>query len=197
MTSFSGQNLTCQRGDTIVFAKLSFHVGGGQVLLLHGANGSGKTSLLRVMAGLLPPRAGALDWQGEKPLIYSRHWIGTANPLKPDLTVAENLNFWSRTSDTSISVTPVLDQMNMSALSHKLVRHLSAGQKRRANLCRLLLSPRPLWLLDEPETGLDADNAHLLHDLVTAHTQQGGIAVIASHRRDLWSTAQILTMEAA
>ena len=193
MARFSGQNLTCIRVHSTVFENLSFCIESGQVMALTGANGSGKTSLLRVMAGLLAPVAGTLSWDDGAMPEDAVHWAGPDNALKPDLSVRENLEFWGLGADTAVA----LARLNMGALADTPVRFLSFGQRRRASLCRLFLTPRPLWLLDEPETGLDTQNAQTLRALVKQHAADGGMAVIATHRPELWGADVELEMKAA
>lgn len=204
MIRFSGQNLSCVRARRAVFENLSFRIDGGQVMVLTGANGSGKTSLLRVMAGLLAPVAGVLSWGNEEEMPDDAlHWVGPENALKPDLTVQENLEFWLTLSPSSggrnkvgggTAIDSALLRLNMTHLADTPVRYLSAGQRRRAALCRLFLAPRPLWLLDEPETGLDSMNVAALRDAVRHHTVGGGMVVIATHRADLWNADIFLEM---
>jgi heme exporter protein A len=199
--TFSGHSLSCLRGQSLVFEDISFSVAPGKMLALTGANGSGKTSLLRVMAGLLPPASGTLLWNGKDEMPEGAvHWIGPDNALKPDLTVTENMEFWFSSqplpSGRGKIVTALL-QLSLSPFADTPVRCLSVGQKRRAALCRLFLSPRPLWLLDEPETGLDAASAEKLRGLVRTHVDGGGIAVIATHRPDVWGADSHLDMRAA
>lgn len=203
MTEFSGKNLTCIRRQSIVFESLSFALRGGQMLALTGPNGSGKTSLLRLMAGLLEPAAGALYWDGEEAesahLQEKIHWIGPASPLKPQLTVLENLQFWAAmlgAPDDGETVLAALDRLGIARLAQTRAQYLSAGQLRRAVLSRLFLAQRPLWLLDEPATSLDVETAKKLVGLVREHAQGGGIAVIATHRPEFWSPDQQLPMAA-
>lgn len=191
--TFSGHSLSCLRAQSLVFEDISFAVERGRVLALTGANGSGKTSLLRVMAGLLAPAAGHIAWDGkENAPEDSIHWAGPDNALKPDLTVKENLEFWEPSADMDSALT----RLDMAGLADTPVRYLSFGQRRRASLCRLFLSPRPLWLLDEPETGLDAQNAQAMQALVKQHVCGGGMAVIATHRPDVWGADITLEMAA-
>ena len=186
MVSFSGHGLACIRGQTLVFENLSFAVAPGQVVALTGANGSGKTSLLRVMAGLLEPSAGTL---GERPPL---HWIGADNALKPELTVKQNLAFFSGGENTI----PALEKLGIARLADAPARALSAGQRRRAALARLFLADRPLWLLDEPATGLDDGSAKNLARLVRDHASGGGMAVIATHEPGMWGTNHIMRLGA-
>lgn len=202
MTSLAGKNLTCVRGESSVFENLSFEINGGQILALAGKNGSGKTSLLRLLAGLIEPAGGTLAWNGEQAMMRDLagafHWIGTEAPFKPLLTVAENLSFWAAAMDAPAANTnTALAKLDMEALADASVQHLSTGQIKRASLCRLFLAPRPLWLLDEPETGLDTAALAKLYGHLRGHTSSGGMAVIATHRPDLWHPDSILTLEDA
>jgi len=164
-------------------------------MALTGANGSGKTSLLRIMAGLLAPAAGTITWDNEDSVPDgAMHWAGPDNALKSDLSVRENLEFWG----AGANVDAALARLDMQMFAETPVRYLSFGQRRRASLCRLFLSQRPLWLLDEPETGLDDESAQSLRTIVRQHANDGGMVVIATHRPDVWdSDTGLEIMEAA
>ena len=192
MQGFSGNGLGCVRGERRVFAGLGFAVAPGRALLLTGANGSGKSSLLRIMAGLLRADAGTLAWDGadtaEDDEAHRRRlaYVGHADPVKPALSVRENLEFWARLFGFDGAAETALDRFGIARLADLPARYLSAGQRRRLTLARLALAqasaagPR-LWLLDEPATGLDEAANALLADCVQAHLAGGGIAVIATH----------------
>lgn len=190
MSEFSASGLACIRGERVVFSGLEFAVQSGEFLALAGPNGSGKSSLLRVLAGLLRPERGTVTWDGE-PVTEDReahrarlHYVGHGNAVKPVLTVAENLQFTARLHDTAVSDAIVETALAAFAIGHLAdlpVQYLSAGQRRRLALSRLLASPAPLWLLDEPETSLDADSARALDAAIKQHCEGGGIAIVASH----------------
>lgn len=152
----------------------------GQVLMLRGPNGSGKTTLLRTLAGLQPPLAGHISAPPEA-VAYGAH----ADGLKTTLSVAENLTFWAKVYGAgSVDEAPVDDAMrrfNLTGLAARPALSLSAGQKRRLGLARLLVTARPFWLLDEPTVSLDAASVALFADAVRAHVAAGGAALIASH----------------
>lgn len=189
---FAGQGLGCIRGDRVVFRGLNFACRPGDALLLLGRNGSGKSSLLRVMAGLVAPAAGSLRWQGQ-PIVDDREghglrtrYLGHADAIKPVLTVAENVAFWVRLwapdcPDIPHAVGQALDLFDMRRLSDVPGRFLSAGQKRRVNLARLFAAPGHIWLLDEPTTALDKASIAVLEQQIAAHRARGGIVALSTH----------------
>ena len=192
MQGLTVQALDCVRGDRLVFAGLGLAVQPGRALLLSGANGSGKSSLLRILAGLLPPAAGALAWNGEDIAADAEAhrrrlaYIGHADPVKPGLTVGENLEFWAGLCGLAPAIEPALYQFGIEHLTDLPARYLSAGQRRRLTLARLAVSQKaadgpPLWLLDEPATGLDPNAVAMLANTILAHLSNDGVAVIASH----------------
>ena len=186
---FVGSDLACRRGERIVFEHLDFALAPGGVLLLTGRNGSGKSSLLRLMAGLTPPLSGILAWDGDDvaddPAAHRARlaFVGHADALKPVLTVAESIAFWAgmRGSGDGDAVEAAVDRFGLGALAATPCRLLSAGQRRRVSLARLIASPAPLWLLDEPLTGLDSEAAAELLDAIAAHRTAGGRVVLSTH----------------
>jgi heme exporter protein A len=168
-----------------VFDGLSFAVGPGEALLLSGPNGAGKTSLLRQIAGLLPLAAGRLSLDGAAPdavLAELCHYVGHLNAVKTSLSVAENLAFWARfLGANGASLARALDAFGLAPLADLPAGLLSAGQKRKLALSRLFTAPRPIWLLDEPQTSLDAASLNALDAAMASHLGLGGIAVVASH----------------
>lgn len=179
------RDLACLRGDRIVFAGLSFALPAGAALLLTGANGAGKSTLLRILAGLLRPAEGGVFWRGDDtaadPAAHAARmrYVSHHDALKPALTVTENLDFFARVWGGA--VVPALEAMALAPLADLPARVLSSGQKRRLALARLALAPVPLWLLDEPTTGLDAASVARLGPLLAAHRAAGGIVVAATH----------------
>ncbi len=168
-------DLACARGGVTVLEGVGLTLRVGATLVLRGPNGSGKTTLLRTVAGLQPPVAGSVSMPPES-LAYAGH----ADGVKAVLTVAENLMFWASVHGTR-GVDSAMAQMNLAALADRKAAHLSAGQRRRLGLARLLVTGRPIWLLDEPTVSLDAASVDLFAGVVRAHLAAGGAALIASH----------------
>ncbi|TAL26916.1 MAG: heme ABC exporter ATP-binding protein CcmA [Alphaproteobacteria bacterium] len=183
------ENIACIRGGRMLFQNLSCGLAAGDVLHLSGPNGSGKTSLLRIMAGALPAAAGKILWGGSDFLKNGpEEHAGRIAFLPSDdrnlkilETANENIRFWAQLGGDTTRCADVLSRMNLSRLAHTPVQRLSAGQRRRLSIARILLNDRPLWLLDEPFNGLDAASMTLFRDILDAHVAQGGMAVIASH----------------
>lgn len=168
-------NLAVARGGVTVLQGLRFSVSPGQALILRGPNGSGKTTLLRTLAGLQPPAAGGFDLAPDS-VAYAAH----ADGLKSTLTVAENLAFWADIYGGP-SIGHALKSLDLEALTRRRASELSAGQKRRLGLARLLVTGRPVWLLDEPTVSLDTASTALFAGIVRQHLAAGGLAVIATH----------------
>ncbi len=181
----AADGLAVFRGERLVFADLSFSVPSGGALVLAGPNGSGKSTLLRLLAGLVRPAAGRLLWNAEDALadlaLHGRRvaYLGHQDAVKPGLTAAENLRFAAAVSGRPVA--GALAAVGLEALSGLPGRMLSAGQKRRLALARLVLSDAPLWLLDEPTLGLDAVSVERFGGLLAAHRAAGGIVVAATH----------------
>lgn len=178
-------DLAAERGGRFIFDNISFVVAAGELLALTGPNGSGKSTLLRLLAGLLRPAAGkvVLDPQGEGGLGESVHYLGHLDALKANFTLAENLSFWrSLWSGAGLTPDAALDRVGLGALVDVPAGFLSAGQRRRVAIARLLLVYRPVWLLDEPTTALDAGAEKNLGRLIEDHLASGGIAIAATHR---------------
>ncbi|GLS87347.1 cytochrome c biogenesis ATP-binding export protein CcmA [Cypionkella aquatica] len=182
-------DLAVARGGVAVLEGVSFRLLPGRALLLRGPNGAGKTTLLRCLAGLQPAIAGKVSVAAEA-VAYAAH----ADGVKATLTVAENLAFWAAIYGTG-AIQPALASMNLQALADRQAAQLSAGQKRRLGLARLLVTGRPIWLMDEPTVSLDADSVALFAGVVVRHLGGGGSALIASHI-DLGLEAEVLELAA-
>lgn len=199
-TVFGARKLTCVRGERVLFENLSFSLKPGEVLVVRGPNGSGKTSLLRLLAGFLGPEAGAFQWQGEtarharKLLQGSLHYLGHAQALKSHLTVLENLVLWARLYGARSDFAQACGEVGLAGFEDFPVRFLSEGQRKRVNLARLIAVALPLWLLDEPVAGLDKGGQALLADLVKRHTAGGGMVVVATHQELDVTPARTLTL---
>jgi heme exporter protein A len=179
------RDIAAFRGERLVFEAVSFRLEAGEALVLTGANGSGKTTLLRLLAGFVPPAAGSVLWQGAEalgdlPALGRRtSFLGHQDAVKAGLTVAENLSLGAAGGADGQRV--ALETMALADLADLPARFLSAGQKRRLAIARLLLQRRPLWLLDEPTTALDAASVAALGVVVEQHRAAGGIVVAATH----------------
>ena len=184
-------DLAAQRGNLRLFSALSFRVEAGSALVVTGANGTGKTTLLRILAGLCTPTAGRVRWHGEDVPPHAERlredavYCGHLPALKDELTAQENLRALVDLSGevaTPAAVRDALARVELGRQAHLPARALSQGQRRRLGLARLALTRRPLWLLDEPATALDTAGVALLTQLLCAHVQRGGCAVAATHQ---------------
>ncbi len=182
--------LECVRGDRLLFSGLDFELDGGELLHVQGANGCGKTSLLRILSGLSPPEAGEIHWQG-RPLRRQRStflrqmiYLGHHPGIKGDLTPVENLRWIARLHDVRSDLEPaeILAQAGLERHLETPARALSAGQRQRIALARLLLQEAILWILDEPFTSLDRAGIDWVHRLLDRHLERGGLVVLTSHQ---------------
>ena len=171
----AAENLACRRGERLLFRRLSFRLEAGAACHVTGANGAGKTTLIRALAGLTTPYAGAVTREGALALLAER------TGLDPDLPLAKALAFWFALDGVAEPAT-IMARLKLEALAEVPVRYLSTGQQKRAALARVLGQNAPLWLLDEPLSGLDTASQALVSTLVRAHCAGGGIALIASHQ---------------
>jgi len=202
MALFAGKNLLCYRGERTVFADLSFRCETGEALVLRGPNGTGKSTLLRLMAGLLKAHEGRLSWEGEditeEPEEHNArlHYVGHADAVKSVLNVKENIAFWAELRGPSVKLTEALDAFGIAYLADVPGRFLSAGQKRRVNLARIIASPAKLWLLDEPTTALDASAVADLQREIARHRANGGMVIASTHAEIGLADANVLNMDA-
>ncbi|MEO8410334.1 MAG: cytochrome c biogenesis heme-transporting ATPase CcmA [Propionivibrio sp.] len=184
-------HLDCVRGEHLLFADVGFRLEEGELLTLQGHNGSGKTSLLRILCGLAPPAAGDIAWRGtpigQLGADYRRTlcYLGHPNAIKEELTPLENLLASARLADAALDENGALEALAMLGLAGRTdlaCRYLSQGQKRRVALARLVHERRALWLLDEPFVALDGAAVDLIAGLIAAHLQRGGLAVLTTHQ---------------
>ena len=184
MLQLSATGLGCVRGFRSVFKGLNLQLSSGEALALTGPNGAGKSSALRLLAGLLRPSEGRIALDGdtdERPIGERAHYLGHLDAFKPALTVKENIEFWIHYFGGTRDASTPLSAVGLEPLGHLPAAYLSAGQRRRLSLARLLAIPRPLWLLDEPASALDSAGQEMLAQLMRAHLGAGGMIVAATH----------------
>lgn len=194
----SADNLTCVRGGRTVFSGLSFRLGGGEALLVTGRNGAGKSSLLRMIAGLVHVADGRLALDGgetDADIAEQTHYLGHQDAMKPSLSVTENLQFWAAFLGAGgADIAQALAAVDLANLAALPAAYLSAGQRRRLSIARLIAAPRPIWLLDEPTSALDAASQARLAQLMRDHLSGGGMIVAATHGAIGLETARELKM---
>jgi heme exporter protein A len=199
---FAAENFACRRGGRLIFHEVNCAVPRGGALVLTGANGSGKSSLLRLFATLLTPAAGRLLWGGvpvDADLAVFRArllYVGHLDAIKPALGVRETLVYWAQLRGAAVSLADAaLDAFGLAPLADWPCRWLSAGQRRRLALARLIACPAPLWLLDEPTAALDSDGEERLLAALDAHRAAGGRVALATHQPLPLAGAQTLALE--
>ena len=199
--TLKAQALNIQAGDLRLLSDLSFTVSNGEALIIRGANGIGKTSLLRVLAGLALPRAGSVslgdaDQSDQFDLPENTHFLGHKNGLKLEQSVRENLSFFSEfLGGSKDQINTVLADLNLTKLQFLKTRLLSAGQARRMGFTRLRIAPRKVWLLDEPTASLDSQSSQLIENICHGHLDQGGILIAATHLPFLEGRGTTLDLE--
>ena len=188
----TAENVSARRGEDLIFRNISFGLRAGESLVLTGRNGSGKSTLLRVVAGLLRPETGHITWHSKKTESGFRaaeacHYLGHRNAMKAELSVLENLSFWKNffgdfEGGTGLPVGEAADTVGLGGITHLPFGYLSAGQQRRMAFAKLLVSHRPVWILDEPTAALDVSAEAVFTTLIKAHLADGGIVLAATHQ---------------
>ncbi|HPE47022.1 MAG TPA: heme ABC exporter ATP-binding protein CcmA [Hyphomonas sp.] len=184
----TGTGLGMIRGERVLFRDVSLEARMHETVILRGANGAGKTTLLRILAGLTRPESGAVTRSAP------HHWVSHREGLKPHETPHEHLSLWAKAWGATANVDGILKFMGLSRPADVPARHLSAGQRRRTALARLLLQPRSIWLLDEPFTALDAEGRELVLSLIEDHCREGGCVVAAIHGEAGFGAANEVTL---
>jgi heme exporter protein A len=197
-----GKALSCIRDDRVLFSGLDFSLQNHQVLLLEGRNGSGKTSLLRILCGFREPDAGEVQWCGEavssEQYRADMAYVGHLEGIKKELTVLENLKFsLALAQPGAYAIQAALARVQLAGFDDVLAQALSAGQKRRLSLARLLVARSYLWILDEPFTALDKQGIALIEELMAEHCRQGGMIVLTSHHELNLPTVDVLRIRLA
>ncbi|WEJ62213.1 cytochrome c biogenesis heme-transporting ATPase CcmA [Thiomicrorhabdus lithotrophica] len=185
---FSAHQLSCIRSHKTLFQNVSFELSPGQLLLVEGKNGAGKTSLLKLLSGLRRPDSGEVKWnqvnilQAESDFRTYLAWLGHQNPLKEDQTALENLTMLGHIRQRNqISMIEAVKTVHLGHVKHKFVKTFSAGMKRRLSLASLLIAKTPLWILDEPQAALDKAGITLFETLAEQHLKKGGMIIMTSH----------------
>ena len=188
----TAENLSARRGEDLIFKDISFILGSGECLILTGRNGSGKTTLLRTVAGLLRPDSGRITWtcdgiEAGMRAAEACHYLGHRNAMKVELSVRENLSFWKSFlgdygQGRALSIDDAADAVGLGDIAHLPFGYLSAGQQRRLAFAKLLVSWRPVWILDEPTAALDVNAESIFTGLIEKHLAQGGIVLAATHQ---------------
>ncbi len=196
--TLEARDLSCIRDDRTLFSELSFSLGPGQVLLVEGRNGSGKTSLLRILCGIRQPDEGYIHWNGGDIYRLSTGynavtaWVGHKDGIKLELTARENLVFArSLGTPSGLKISEALERMELGGFDDVTAINLSAGQKRRLSLARLLVTRSQLWILDEPFTSLDTHGISLVENMVDKHLSEGGMLAVTSHHTVTLDSSEI------
>ena len=197
------ENLSLSKNDREIFSNVGFSLFLGAAVIITGKNGSGKTSLLRILAGISKESSGKILWNGQdiakirQELNSEMQFIGHKNFLKPDLTVLENLEFYASFYDSKILIPSALNFFKITSLADQKVRGLSAGEMKKVMLCKLMICPATLWILDEPDVNLDKNSKKLLSGLIRAKIENGGMVIVASHEAGIYeeSSPAILSMD--
>jgi len=201
-TRLQAQDLECIRDFRTLFVGLNFQLQNGEAIQVEGPNGAGKTTLLRILCGLRSPDEGRILWNGQDiskdrtEFQAAMAYVGHAHGIKGDLTPLENLRYWSSIHPVrhDPGITDVLQTVGLGAYEHVLSRRLSAGQRRRVALARLLITDATLWVLDEPFTAIDSEGVTMIEGFISRHIEQGGMAILTSHQPVSLGHGQLRTL---
>jgi heme exporter protein A len=194
-------NLSLFKDDKKIFSNLGFSVSTSSALIIKGRNGCGKSSLLKILAGIGRPTAGKILWGGADIEDFrddfngDSQFLGHKNFLKPELTIAENLRFYARLADSEIALPAALHFFGLTALAGEKVKKLSAGWQQRVMLAKLLCCPATLWLLDEPSNNLDKAGREMLRGLIATRVKEDGLVIMASHDEMFFDLGALLNLE--
>ncbi len=193
-------NLQLERQNKLIFHNVSFSLFPGSIYILKGINGSGKTSLLKIIAGLIKPDFGKILWNN-KNIDYDQYYrsiigyLGHENAIKGDLSVIENLLLWANLKDSHLLIYPAMSQFKLNEIADLKCKDLSAGWQKRVALARMVISNSKLWLLDEPEANLDEQGRELLLKLLQVKIASGGMAIIASHNLEYYNKIPVINID--
>ena len=194
-------NLSLIKDNKKIFTKLGLSVSVGSALIVAGKNGSGKTSLLKIIAGISKPDEGTISWGGEDIENFrddfngDSQFLGHKNFLKQELTVEENLQFYSRLNNTQTALQSALTYFNLTDLADVMVKKLSAGWQKRVMLAKLMACPATVWILDEPSSNLDKEGREILINLIKTRVREEGLVIIATHDEEFFELGAILSLE--
>lgn len=195
------ENLECKKNDRIIFSELGFTLFLGSALIISGKNGSGKTSLLKILAGISKESKGKILWSGENIEDFrddfngDLQFIGHKNFLKQDVSVLENLLFYAKLHDSEMLLPAALHFFKLEEFAEKKVKELSAGWQKRVQLAKLLACPATIWLLDEPSNNLDVAGKKLLRGLIETHLENSGVVLMATHDEEFFKLGALVSLE--
>jgi heme exporter protein A len=195
------ENIGFETNDKIIFKNLSITLGLASALIITGKNGCGKSSLLKIIAGIYEINHGKILWNNQDIKNFREdfngdlQYLGHKNFLKPHLTILENLTFYAKLSDTEMAIEPAMEFFELKKYRHELVKNLSAGWQQRVMLAKLLACPSTIWLLDEPSINLDKENKQKLKELIKVRTKDQGMVIMVSHDEELFDLGLKLNLE--
>jgi heme exporter protein A len=195
------ENLSLKKEEKIIFSNLGFSISSGSTLIIKGKNGAGKTSLLKIIAGISKATSGKILWGGNDIENFrddfngDSQFIGHKNFLKNELSVIENLTFYAKLADTEILTLAAINFFKLNDFANEKIKKLSAGWQKRVMLAKLLACPATIWLLDEPSSNLDKEGKVLLKGLIETRAKEGGLVILTSHDEDLFDLGIVINLE--